>query len=255
MKKWTGVLVFVLLLSGQNLFAQQWGSIKGRIVVQGEVLKLVDLVKKGDSTVKNPLICAANAIPDDSVVVGKKGGLANCFVYIYQRRGTPDIHPLLKKPAQAKLKFDNKGCRFVPHAMVVRSDQVVNCVNSDGCGHNVHTFPLRNNGINQLIAANDQIGINVEFAKGEPLPMQITCDIHPWMTAKWFVVDHPYAVMTDEKGNFEIKLIPPGKHKFRFWHEKPGYIKQKGKRDIELEIVNNKVIDLGDIKVPAGDLK
>lgn len=250
-----GLLTIAMLLSGQSLFAQGWGTITGRIVVDGTAPQLPALVKKGDATAKDAKICAANGIPDEKLIVGEKGGLANCFVYLYQRRGTPDIHPDLEKSAQKTLSFDNKGCVFVPHAMVVRTDQEVNCINSDGCGHNVHTFPLRNDGFNQLVASNDQKGINIGFGKGEPLPMQVTCDIHPWMTAKWFVVEHPYAVITDKEGRFTIKLIPEGEHKFRVWHEIPGYVKKDGDRDIELEIKDGVTINLGDIKIAAGDLK
>jgi hypothetical protein len=38
------------------------------------------------------------------------------------------------------------------------------------------------------------------------------------------VLDHPYAVVTDVKGNFEIKNVPVGEHKFHIWHERAGYI-------------------------------
>jgi len=255
MKKLTGILTVALLLSGQSLFAQGWGTITGKIVVDGAPPQLPVLVTKGDATVKDASVCAVNDIPDEKLVVGKKGGLANCFVYLYKRRGKVDIHPDLKKPAQETIQFDNKSCIFVPHVMVVRTDQKVNVINSDGCGHNVHTFPLRNGGINQLVAANDKKGIEVDFKKGEPLPMQVTCDIHPWMTAKWFVVEHPYAVVTDKEGKFTIKLVPEGKHKFRIWHEIPGYVKKDGERDIKIDVKANQTIDLGVIKVSAADLK
>ncbi|MBL4884896.1 MAG: hypothetical protein JKY95_10220 [Planctomycetaceae bacterium] len=255
MKKMTGILAIAVLLSSQSLFAQGWGTITGRIVVDGAPPKLADLVAKNDPTAKDAGICAVNAIPDEKLIVGKKGGLANCVVFLYQRRGTPDIHPDLKKSAEATLKFDNKGCRFIPHTMIVRTDQKVNCTNSDACGHNIHTFPLRNQGLNQLVAANDQEGIDIEFAKGEPLPMQVKCDIHPWMTANWFVCEHPYAIVTDAEGRFTIKLVPEGEHKFRIWHEVPGYVKKDGDRDVEVEIKAGKVLDLGDIKISAADLE
>ncbi len=255
MKKLTGILTVALLVSGQSLFAQGWGTITGKIVVDGTPPKLPVLVNKGDSTIKDANVCAANDIPNDKLVVGKNGGLANCFVYLYKRRGKVDIHPDLKKPAQEVIKFDNKGCIFTPHAIVVRTDQKVNVINSDACGHNVHTFPLRNGGLNQLVAANDTKGIEIDFKKAEPLPMQVTCDIHPWMTAKWFVVEHPYAVVTDKEGKFTIKLVPEGKHKFRIWHEIPGYVKKDGERDIKVEIKAGQTVDLGVIKVSAADLK
>ncbi len=255
MKKLTGILVVALLLSGQSLFAQGWGTITGKVVVDGTPPQLPLLVTKGDTAVNNASVCAVKDIPNDKLIVGKKGGLANCFVYHFQRRGKVDIHPDLKKPAQEKVQFDYKGCIFTPHVLVVRTDQKVNVINSDAIGHNLHTFPLRNDGKNLLLAANDKKGIEIDFQKGEPLPVQVTCDIHPWMTARWFVVEHPYAVVTDKEGKFTIKLVPEGKHKFRIWHEIPGYIKKDGERDFKVDLKAGQTIDLGVIKVSAADLK
>jgi len=107
MKKLTGILTVALLLSGQSLFAQGWGTITGKIVVDGAPPQLPVLVTKGDPNVKDANVCAVKDIPNEKLVVGKKGGLANCFVYLYKRRGKVDIHPSLKKPAQATIQFDN----------------------------------------------------------------------------------------------------------------------------------------------------
>jgi hypothetical protein len=190
------------------------------------------------------------AVPDDSLVVSDKGEVANCFVYLYMRRGTPDIHPSLKTPAQAKLPFDNVGCRFVPHAMVVRTDQVVNCLNSDPCGHNVHTFPLKNEAYNQLISGGNNTGVEFKHSQSELLPMQVKCDIHPWMTAYWLVVDHPYATVSKEDGTFKIENMPAGKHTIRIWQERVGYVE----RSLDVEIKDGKVTDLGTVKVDAAKL-
>ena len=37
----------------------------------------------------------------------------------------------------------------------------------------------------------------------------------------------PRAAVTDAKGNFSIDKLPAGKHEFRIWHEKVGYIERK----------------------------
>lgn len=75
--------------------------------------------------------------------------------------------------------------------------------------------------------------------------MQVTCDIHPWMKAYWYVSDNPYAVVTDKDGKFTIKDIPEGKNNFRTWHEKVGYIKRK----FPINIKAGETVDLGKIKI------
>ncbi|HCS51266.1 MAG TPA: hypothetical protein DIW81_06685 [Planctomycetaceae bacterium] len=238
-------------LVDQTCLAQGWGTIKGKVVVDGTAPNLPPKVTKGDQTVKDANVCAVNGIPDKSITVNDKGELANCFVYLYLRRGTPDIHPDLKKPASDVVEFDQKGCEFLPHALVVRTDQKVKAISNDACGHNVHTYPLKNEAYNLLIGANDKTGALLEHSEAEPLPMQVTCDIHPWMRAYWFVVDHPYAVVTDAEGNFTIENLPEGEHDFRIWHERVGYIE----RGLEIEVKDGKVTDVGTIKVDAKDLE
>lgn len=250
MKQLSAFLALTLLFGTATAQAEGWGHLKGKIVVEGDAPKLPPVVKQGEN-VKDANVCAVKDIPNDSLVLSDKGELANCFVYLYMRRGTPDIHPSLVEPAEERIRLDNNQCRFIPHAGVVRTDQKLNAFNSDACGHNVHTFPLKNNAHNVLIAANDKTGVELEFNQSELLPMQVKCDIHPWMIAYWLVVDHPYAVVSDEEGNFEIQNIPAGKHTFRIWNERTGYIE----RAIDVEITDGQTKDLGQIKVDAAKLR
>jgi len=247
MKKVIAVLVFVVLFSGGKLFAQNagWGSVSGRIVVNGVIPVFPNLVEKGAAG------CVVKAIPNEKIIVGKNGGLKNCFVYFYQRRGVPQIHPDLENSTNKKNELDAKDCRFVPHSLIVRTDQVVNFFSNDIFEHSIHTFPLRNSGVNMVVPVEDQRGIDLEFPVAEPLPMSIVCDLHPWMSANLFVVDHPYAVLTDQNGNFTIKKLPAKTVTLRIWHEVYGYIKRNGKRDIKIDIPDGKTTKLGVIEVPV----
>lgn len=47
---------------------------------------------------------------------------------------------------------------------------------------------------------------------------------HPWQHAYVYIFDHPYAAVSDEKGEFAIKDVPPGIYTVEAWHEAMGKI-------------------------------
>ena len=206
----------------------QWGTLKGQIVLDGEIPKLKPLVVKGDPAAKDAAVCAAQDVPNEKLVVtdevGK--GIANIVVYLAKKPAT--INPGLVKSKVPQLTFDQKGCRFIPHVMVVRTDQQVKVLSDDDVAHNTHINPLKNVPENFIIAPKNRTGIVMKpLSIAERLPMRVNCDIHPWMEAYWVVVDHPYATVTDEKGNYEIPDLPVGTHEFTIWHEACGYLEKK----------------------------
>ena len=50
-------------------------------------------------------------------------------------------------------------------------------------------------------------------------PITIKCDFHPWMTAHFFVMEHPFFAVTDQNGRFRIAGLPDGKYSVAAWHE------------------------------------
>ena len=209
----------------------QWGTIEGQFVFDGELPAPALLVKKGDAAVKDAAICSAESVPDESLVVNSQNkGVANVFVFL---RKAEKVHPDLKASSQKEVRFDQKNCRFVPHALIVRTDQVVICLSDDGVPHNTHTFPMRNNGENLVIAPKDRQGTAIKVKLAENAPFDVKCDIHSWMTAKWLVIDHPYAAITDADGKFKIEKLPVGQHKFRVWHERAGVVEREWAVDVK----------------------
>lgn len=244
-------LALLLTLTASSAMAEGWGTLKGRFVYDGKPPQLDKLIAPG-LKINDPDVCKVTDQKDVSLQVNPANkGIGNVFVYLYSRR-SPKIHESLEKPATPSVQLDNVACMFVPHAVFVRTDQKLNVINSDACGHNVHTFPLRNAGLNQMLQPNDKTGLMAAVPEKEILPIQIKCDIHPWMSAYALILDHPYAAVTDENGNFEIKMIPEGDHLFAVWQEKAGYIRKPSKRadnKLEVEITDGNTVDLGDILV------
>ncbi len=231
--------------------AEDWGTVTGQIVVTGEIPQPVLLHKK-DAPIKDAAVCAAvDTYTDDLLIDKDTKGLANVFVYLV--KAPKSVHPDAKKPDPAQMIFDQKGCMFTPHAMVVLGGQTVEVVSSDAIAHNTHTYPLKNQPMNVLIAPNTAKGKGekVDYKVGESIPIKVTCDFHPWMAAYWMVVDHPYAAVTDKEGKFTIPNLPAGEHEFRVWHERVGFLDRKYKVTVKKGDNAQKPMEVGADKLKA----
>ncbi|MGE3315518.1 MAG: DUF1559 domain-containing protein, partial [Planctomycetaceae bacterium] len=83
----------------------------------------------------------------------------------------------------------------------------------------VHTQPMKNLPINQILAPNSTNAITYFYSKSEPRPIEVVSDLHPWMKAYHLPLNHPYAAVTGPDGSFAIRSLPPGQHRFQIWHE------------------------------------
>jgi hypothetical protein len=236
--------------------AAEWGSLKGRFVVDGQAPEPAPLNVTKDE------FCMKTKPVNKSLVVGEGGGLANAVVFLrVPRRGKVDVHPDYEAQLQEPVMLDNHGCSFEPHIALVRAGQPFIIKNSDPTGHNTNARLVANGSFNVLIAQGQES--KMTFTKSEPMPMPVNCNIHPFMAGHVLVQEHPYMAASGEDGSFEIKNIPAGEHEFQFWHEAPGYLKdlklEGGKTNrqgrADLEIPAGGTLDLGDIKVPASMLK
>lgn len=231
--------------------AADWGSLKGRFIVDGPPPTLPPLAVDKDQ------YCMDSKPKNDKVVIGKDNALVNAVVYIFLGRGGkievhPDYAALMKEP----IVLDNKGCSFHPHVAAVRTGQPFVIKNSDPVGHNTNTIKL----FNETIASGEER--TKTFDKPEALPIPVSCGIHPFMKGQLLIQDHPYMAVSGDDGTFEIKNIPAGKHDFQFWHE-TGYLSgvklstgatdRRGRASVTIE--PGKTMDLGVIKVPASLLK
>jgi hypothetical protein len=235
--------------------AADWGSLKGRFVVDGMPAQLPPLVVDKDD------FCKKSDPINELVVVGDDHGLANAVVYVFLgRRGKIDVHPDYAAQLSDPVVLDNQGCSFHPHIALARIGQTIDIKNSDPVGHNTK-IDGRSNKFNQTIPAGEVIPYKAQQAEVSPAP--VNCSIHTWMFGHLLVQDHPYMAVSAEDGTFEIKNLPAGKHEFQFWHEAPGNLSglkfSGGSTDrrgrAELTIPAGGMLDLGDIQVPATELR
>lgn len=198
------------------------GSIKGNIQFNGAAPVRPPIYAKGAAP-KDPQVCGAVEIVDESLVVNaKNNGIAHVFVYMAKAPAGFKVAP---PPAGPGVIFDQKNCAFLPHALLCRTNQIVNVLNSDPIAHNTRTNPIRNNGFNQNVGPMTPAGVvTFSYKKPEKLPVKVNCDFHPWMIAHHLVLDHPFMAVTDANGDFVINGIPAGNHEFIVWQERTGYL-------------------------------
>lgn len=140
-------------------------------------------------------------------------------------------------------------CEFQPYTGVVVPMKNFHVENTDadpddpksvkGVLHNPHSF--------EVLGASSTTVFNIGLAeKGSKLDKPATmrkakqgsffrlqCDQHEFMQSFFLPVSNPYYAVTGEDGSFEIKDVPPGKHKLVVWHPGDG----KGmKTEVEVEV-------------------
>jgi plastocyanin len=152
---------------------------------------------------------------DESLVVNRKGALANAFVYV--KGGLEG--KTFEIPA-TPVTIDQSGCWFRPRVMGIQVGQVLKVVNSDPVTHNIHPMAQINREWNHSQGAGDP-PLARKFTKPE-IKIPVKCNIHSWMHAFIGVVDHPYFAVSSDDGSFEIKNLPPGTYTIAVWQEKLG---------------------------------
>ena len=236
----------MLVASG---YAQEWGSLKGRILYGDDAPEPVSLDIERDADV-----CGKQGLVDESLVVNQENrGLRYVAIWLDSRDPVP-VHPEHQNPASGTPTLDNKNCRFEPHMLAVQTGQILQLRNSDSVAHNAAVYVRRSTPFSEVIPQNQPI--EKKFSKAETLPTRVDCSIHAWMKAWLIITDHPYVAITDVDGNFEIRNVPAGDWKFRFWHERPGYLHGVTKNDVatplvkgtwQLKVVASQTLDLGEL--------
>jgi plastocyanin len=256
----TAILALAVTASVQ---AQGWGSLKGQFVLDGKAP-----VASPVNITKDQAFCGQFGLLDEALVVNpENGGIANVVTYLYvtrRDRVKPKVHPDLADLKNENAVMDNVQCRFEPHIVVVQAGQPITLGNKDQVGHNMNISTVNpgNPPLNQLIPANRDI--THKFNAEESLPIPVVCNIHPWMKGFMVIKETPYAAVTDKDGNFEMEKLPAGKWKFKFWQEKSGFVDNVNvggkatkwnRGEVEIEIKDGEVVDLGVIKVAPAVFK
>lgn len=199
----------VAALSAAPAFADG-GTISGTVKLDGTAppQKSVEITKDKD-------VCALHPHYVEDLIVDSSGGIANAVVVLKDAKGAA-------KPED--VTFNQKGCDYVPHVLAFPAGSTVKIVNDDGILHNIHTYSEKNPSFNM---AQPKFKKVISQKVDQPEVIKVTCDAHGWMKGWWYVTDTPYYAVTDDKGNFTIKDVPPGNYTIEVWQEKLGTQDQK----------------------------
>lgn len=244
--------VFVVCVRAED--PAGWSTIKGQVVfAAGEIPKAQALVVNKDMVhclAKGPILS------EDWVINPKNRGVRWTFLWLapeppVQGKSLP-IHPQLKNVKDKEVFLDQPCCAFIPHCLAIREGQDLIVKNSAPVPHNINWAgnPLKNPGGNVIIPAGQTH--TIAGLKADRLPLQMSCNIHPWMKGRLAVFDHPYFAVTDENGNFAIPLAPAGEYRLKVYHESVGWRGGAAGRDGEkITIKPNGVTNLGKIELKA----
>jgi hypothetical protein len=203
-----------------------WATLKGTFKLNGAPPAATAL-----AVTKDHEVCAPGGKPvlSEELVVDSTGGIKDVLIYLSLPGKFPvgDAkweHPDYAATANAILEYDQKNCVFLTHVFAMRSKQKAKVMNSDPVGHNTNIQATgRAASINATIPSNSST--TYEPGGESPEPFNVSCAIHPWMSAKMIVRDSPYFAVTKPDGSFEIKNVPAGVPlEFRVWQEKAKFL-------------------------------
>lgn len=216
--------------------AAEWVTVKGTVVWPAakplpERAKLTVTADKEHCTSKGDIL-------DETVLVNKSNkGVKNVWVYLRptgaESFAAGDINPALAGKA-AEHVIDQPCCMFIPRIFAARAGDVLVVKNSSPVPHNIN-FNSDDLSFNQTVPAGGQFKADKPLA-AQKGPATFACNIHPWMTGKAMVFDHPYFAVTDEDGKFEIKLAPGGTQRITYRHENGYHKGRDGAKGFPVEL-------------------
>jgi len=186
------------------------GMITGKVTYTGTPPKMkpIDMSKEPNCAKEH----AASPVLTENVVTGPGNTVEWAVVYVSQgdQGSTPDTQTV---------KFDQKGCQYIPHVLPMQVNQPIQIVNSDPHLHNIHPLPKINAEWNKSQPPGTP-PLNEKYDKPEFIPVK--CNVHPWMHGWFIVLNTSHYSVTGSDGSFSIKGLPPGKYTLTAWQEQFG---------------------------------
>ena len=205
-----GAALFPAALTGPAAPAPRAaGSVSGTVTFTGTPPKM-----KPIDMSKEPSCASQHATPvtTQNVVTGPGNSLQ--YVVVYVSAGDPG-----GAPATETVRYDQKGCQYLPHVAVLEANQPLEIYNDDQTSHNIHPLATTNAEWNKSQPPGAP-PIHTSYAKPEFIPVK--CNVHPWMHGYFAVLATARHAVSGADGKFNLTGLPPGKYTLTAWHEKFG---------------------------------
>jgi hypothetical protein len=257
----------------KELASTGWGTLTGKATLVGDLPDLSEEAKrlkrymeehKDHDACLSPDATKEEKSPESWVIkdVGGEKRVKNVFVWLRPPEGTYFKLPedALDKAKEQTVTLDQPHCAFIPHAFTLwpsyydaktkrqkPTGQKFEVKNSAPIDHNVKWRGSSFNDGNITIKAGD--GRELEL-RADPKPVVFACSIHGWMNAYARVLDHPFAAVTDDKGEYKIEHVPTGVDlQVVAWHEVASYV-AKGKAKGDTIKLDDKTVKDFEVSVP-----
>jgi len=166
------------------------GAIEGRITFGG--------------TPPSPLIVPEGG-SQQVLHVDPSGALGYAVVFL------PDAPPT-QRAVSTTATIAQRSFVFAPQVLAMRAGTTVRFTNDDPASHNVRAQDANPANTFSISTASGSVGPNTHrFATTHGRPLQLSCDIHPWMVAWIYVFDHDCFAVTDTEGAFRIANVSAGR--------------------------------------------
>jgi hypothetical protein len=207
------------------------GSIKGVVSFDGKAPKMTNIAVSEESCKMHH---GEKGLKKEDLVVSEDGKVANVVVYISDDMGKSYNFDNYSLP---NAHINQLGCQYLPHVLAMMTGQRLDIESSDPVGHNIHGIPKSSDEFNLSQTSKGILPQHPKYDTPE-LGAVIKCDVHGWMKALVCVFDHPFFAVTNDKGEYEIKL-PPGSYTVTTWQE-IGKTKVVGSEPVKVTVTADK---------------
>lgn len=185
------------------------GTISGTVTYTGTPPKM-----KPIDMSKEPSCASQHQTPvkTESVVTGANNTLE--WVVVYVSAGDQG-----STPPKDTVRYDQKGCQYIPHIAVMHTGQELEIYNNDKAAHNIHPLAKKNAEWNKSQPPGTP-PITTSWAKPEFIPVK--CNVHPWMHGYFVVLNTSHYAVSGPDGSFSLTGLPPGKYTLTAWQERFG---------------------------------
>jgi plastocyanin len=185
------------------------GTISGAVTYTGTPPKMrpIDMSKEPSCARQH-----TTPVMTETVVSGPGSTVQYAVVYI-SAGGAAAAAP------SATVRYDQKGCQYIPHVAVLRPGQPLEIYNSDQTSHNIHPLAKVNPEWNK---SQPPGAAPIQAKYDKPEFIAVKCNVHPWMHGYFAVLATANYAVTGNDGKFSLAGLPPGTYTVTAWHERFG---------------------------------